>query len=89
MRAFTWPVCTAMVFFGNSRCLTCGTALAFDREPRTLVALAEPLRRCANTAPAACNWGVRADGTLCQSCALTRTLAAHPHPAGDRQAHIR
>jgi len=45
MRAFTCPVCTAMVFFDNSCCLTCGTELAFDWGPRTLVALAEPLQR--------------------------------------------
>lgn len=74
MRAFTCPVCTSMVFFENSRCLTCATELAFDWEPRTLVTLGPPLQRCANAELAACNWGVRADGALCQSCALTRTL---------------
>ncbi len=76
MRAFTCPVCSARVFFENSRCLRCSTPLAFDWEARTVRALEPPLRRCATAELAACNWTVRAAGERCESCALTRTRPA-------------
>ena len=82
MRAFTCPACGARVFFENSRCLACGTALAFDWDARSLVALAAPLRRCATADVAACNWAVRREGDRCTSCALTRTRPADADPAG-------
>jgi len=75
MRAFTCPVCSQLVFFENSACLRCGSALAFDPEVRELVAL-DPdggRPRCANAALAGCNWLAPAPGALCRSCALTRT----------------
>ena len=85
MRAFTCPVCTAMVFFENSRCLTCETELAFAWEPRTLVALDPPRHRCANAGLAACNWAVRDAGALCESCVLTRTRPGDPDAEGLEQ----
>jgi len=85
MRAFTCPVCTAMVFFENSRCLTCETELAFAWESRTLVALDPPRRRCANAELAACNWAVRDAGALCESCVLTRTRPGDPDAEGLEQ----
>ena len=39
MRAFTCPACSAIVFFENSVCLTCGTPIGFDRELRGFRAL--------------------------------------------------
>jgi hypothetical protein len=79
------------VYFENSLCLSCGSALGFDRESLDLVAL-EPTetglvaidgsrreyRVCGNQQIARCNWLLRADesGTLCASCRLT---SVRPH----------
>ena len=75
MRAFTCPVCSQLVFFENSKCLRCGSPLAFDPERRELVALDAdaPRSRCANAGLVGCNWLAPAPGALCESCALTRT----------------
>ena len=70
MRAFTCPACSALVFFENSVCLTCGTPIGFDRELRGFRALtrrrrpadrrpattAVELQPCANVGVAECNW---------------------------------
>ena len=92
MRAFACQNCHQLVFFENSRCLRCGSALGFDpgsRELLTFVAdepgptLVAPdggdrYRRCANAELAACNWVLHDgdDGSLCLSCSLTRTRPA-------------
>jgi hypothetical protein len=76
--AFACPVCRSLIYFENSVCVTCGTALGFDRSQRRMVALestpaglrsvasAEPgaaaLRPCANNSAAACNWLTPVDG---------------------------
>ncbi|HEX4364610.1 MAG TPA: putative zinc-binding metallopeptidase [Solirubrobacteraceae bacterium] len=81
MRAFACGHCGQLVFFENSLCLRCKTALGFVSSQMQLLAL-EPgvaegagLRTCANLTRAACNWMVEAGdpGPLCRSCALTRT----------------
>ncbi len=80
MHAFACPHCAALIWFQNSACLTCGSALGFDRESATLVLLDDrpELLRCANAGVVGCNWlapkGVPAG--LCSSCALTRTRPA-------------
>jgi hypothetical protein len=77
--SFACPVCRALVFFENSRCVTCGSALGFDRGAHTLVAVADPpggeAKPCANATIARCNWlaGPHAPGGLCDACLLTRT----------------
>lgn len=79
MRTFSCPTCGVLVVFENSRCLTCGTGLAYDRAWRTFVAVApDDPRRCANLHLAGCNWlaaGPGPDGerALCECCELTRT----------------
>jgi hypothetical protein len=80
VRAFTCGHCGQLVFFQNSLCLRCRTALGFLPWERTLATL-EPgspqdaLRRCANMTLASCNWLLEDDepGLLCRSCRLTRT----------------
>jgi hypothetical protein len=61
------------LFFENSRCLTCGTAVGYARRVRGFVQV-PPGQRCANAEIAACNWTASdsADG-LCDCCRLTRT----------------
>jgi len=85
MRAFPCPACAGLVFFENSVCLTCGTAIGFVRARRDFVALTPAhvdagrvLRPCANLNIAACNWlaDSSAGQDLCDCCQLTRTRPA-------------
>jgi hypothetical protein len=76
VRAFACPTCRSLVFFGNDRCVTCASWLAYDRVASDLVVVSEDEpRRCANRLIAACNWLVDppTPGGLCGSCRLTRT----------------
>ncbi|SHL00235.1 hypothetical protein SAMN05443637_1162 [Pseudonocardia thermophila] len=77
MRSFACPHCAALVFFANTACLSCGTAIGYSRAERSLVR-ADGRRRCANATIADCNWLLDpADpGDLCSCCALTRTRPA-------------
>jgi hypothetical protein len=100
MRAFACPHCGALVFFENSVCLTCGSALGFYRPDATLVMLRPGTdsglvylapdgtvwQPCANLTLASCNWLAEANAAdgLCSSCALTRT-----RPADDDQTGLR
>lgn len=67
------------MFFENSECLRCGTALGFAPDRLQLVALdRDRYVRCDNALLAECNWllsrGEADDaGGLCRSCKLTRT----------------
>lgn len=78
MLAFACPVCARLVTFESVRCLNCSSELGYEPHERTIVALSggerdTPWRRCANAELAACNWVVREEGRLCESCVLTRT----------------
>jgi hypothetical protein len=83
MRAFTCGHCGQLVFFENSLCLRCGSALGFLPSQLDLVRVDESgPTRCANAGLAQCNWLLDPgdDGPLCRSCRLT-----HARPAdGDR-----
>jgi len=97
MRSLRCPICNARVFFENDRCLTCGSGLGFEPGSFAMVAPSSPSpggpasdglprwARCANVTVARCNWVVPAfaAGSLCASCALTRTRPAD----GDAEAH--
>src|SRR6476469_2277975 len=60
VRSLSCPTCSRSVFFENSRCLACGTAIGFEPETFSMVAVPplEPggpdLVRCANTRVALC-----------------------------------
>ncbi|HEU0316513.1 MAG TPA: putative zinc-binding metallopeptidase, partial [Solirubrobacteraceae bacterium] len=82
MRAFTCGHCGQLVFFENSLCLRCRSALGFVPSALALVDLPPPspgappeLRPCANAGLAQCNWMLEPGdpGSLCRSCRLTRT----------------
>lgn len=83
MRRFTCSVCSAPLFFENSRCLACNTQLGFHRGERVLAALdddgvyrdleGQSLVRCANLTLSGCTWLVREKGDECFSCTLTRS----------------
>jgi hypothetical protein len=82
VRAFACPHCHRQVFFENTRCLNCGTAIGFDPLGRTI---ARAGTYCANREIAGCNWLVERDGELCASCRLTRTRPAD----GDAEDELR
>jgi hypothetical protein len=79
VRSFTCPTCDQPVFFENTECLNCGTALGFDWPSREIVRAGI---RCVNEDLAGCNWLVGAPGELCASCRLTRTRPADDDAAG-------
>jgi hypothetical protein len=79
VRTFACPHCGRLVTFESSTCLHCGTELAFDPEPREIVALGER-SRCANAELAACNWVADRPGGLCPSCARTVVRPADGDP---------
>lgn len=76
MRAFACGHCGRLVTFESTRCLHCGSVLAFDWGTRELLAFpgGEPQPApCVNATLAGCNWLAAAPGELCPSCVLTRT----------------
>ena len=86
MRSFTCDVCGQLLFFDNSSCLQCGSALGFDPGTMGLRAFAIDggslvpadgsdglFKACANQSVAKCNWVLPVDDAegLCMSCRLT------------------
>jgi len=96
VRSFACDVCGRLVFFENSACVHCGSALAFSRELERVVALdgsgrflgprATSQRVCANLDLAGCTWLVDDVGepALCDCCRLTRTRPADDDVVGLR-----
>jgi hypothetical protein len=88
VRAFACGHCRSLVFFENSVCITCQSALGFHRASAELVVLnagtaglrytdadGREFQPCANRKLAVCNWlaEVNAENGLCSCCQLTRT----------------
>ncbi len=82
MRSFTCERCGQLLFFENSVCLRCGSALGFVPSKLDLVVLDEhpEYAVCSNQVLAECNWLIEPgeadpddDYPLCFSCNLTRT----------------
>ena len=84
MRVFHCEVCGAELFFENSVCVTCGSAVGYSREQGTMVAVDSDRPICANLNRCGCNW--IADRLspvgLCFSCTLTRTRPADGDTVG-------
>jgi hypothetical protein len=72
LRSFTCGVCGQLIFFENSACLRCGSALGFDWDARELRARPEQ-PRCANRTVIGCNGLADREGWFCAACVLTRT----------------
>jgi hypothetical protein len=73
MKQLTCPHCHTRVFFEQSLCAQCGTALGFDTACSCMVA-ADAVRPCANRDLIECNWATDARDPYCPSCRLTRTI---------------
>jgi hypothetical protein len=76
------------VFFENTACLRCGSALGFDSGARELVTLSTGAACCANLEAAGCNWLIARAGELCASCRLTRTRPADDDPEALEQFRV-
>lgn len=89
VRDLRCPTCDRPLFFDNDRCLADDTPVGFEPGTFAMVPLVQggAWARCANAELAGCNWVVPADrtGSLCTSCALTRTRPDDD----DGQAHER
>jgi hypothetical protein len=84
VRAFHCEVCGAELFFENSVCVTCGSAVGYSREQGTMVAVNADHPICANLNRCGCNWIADPTSTtgLCFSCTLTRTRPADGDTVG-------
>jgi hypothetical protein len=84
VRAFHCEVCGAELFFENSVCVTCGSAVGYSRAQGTMAAVSADHPICANLNRCGCNWiadPASAVG-LCFSCTLTRTRPADSDAVG-------
>lgn len=92
MRAFVCRNCGSALYFENSTCVTCGTALGFSRAERAIVPVDDRGRYidadgyiwwvCRNLHLSGCTWLSRFEGGLCFSCELTRTRPSDADVAG-------
>lgn len=92
MRAFVCRNCGNALYFENSTCIACGTALGYSREERAIVGLNEAGTyldpegrqwwRCRNDRLSGCTWLCESENGLCFSCRLTRTRPSDADIAG-------
>jgi hypothetical protein len=88
MIAFHCRVCGAQLFFENSVCISCGSALGYARQEQAIVPVDEQGRYvdndglvwwvCANLDISGCTWLARLQGGQCEACDLTRTRPEPP-----------
>jgi hypothetical protein len=84
VRVFQCEVCGAELFFENSVCVTCGSAVGYSRQQHAMVTVNADRPICANLNRCGCNWiadPASAIG-LCFSCTLTRTRPADGDAVG-------
>ncbi|AEQ52416.1 zinc-binding metallopeptidase family protein [Pelagibacterium halotolerans] len=73
MRLFTCPNCRQTVYFDNSACGRCGTAIGYDPAANRTVAISDAAPYCANAEHGACNW-IAPQGGLCTACRHNETV---------------
>lgn len=86
MKAFSCRVCGNALYFENSLCVSCGTALGYSRNEHEIVPVDEDGRYvdreglvwhvCANLNLSGCTWLATVERGQCFSCDLTRTRPA-------------
>ena len=92
MKSFRCQVCDSQLFFENSRCVTCGTALGFSRAAAAIVPVDDQGRYvdaaglvwhvCRNLDLSGCTWLAPLEGGQCSACDLTRTRPSDADPEG-------
>lgn len=95
MKSFRCRECDNNLYFENSVCVSCGSALGFSRAERAIVPVDEAGRYvddagatwfvCANLDLSGCTWLTDVEGGQCSACALTRTRPADDDEVGMRQ----
>ncbi|MGB0099206.1 MAG: putative zinc-binding metallopeptidase [Nocardioides sp.] len=83
MKAYRCRVCDNPLYFENSRCVSCGSALGYARQERAVVPVDESGRYvdaggrdwwvCTNLGLSGCTWLAAVEGGQCAACDLTRT----------------
>lgn len=83
MKAFSCGVCSAVLFFGSSQCLSCGTLLGYSRDRGDIVPVNDhgvhvdpddkAWHLCRNMHLSGCTWLSDSDDGYCFSCRLTRS----------------
>ncbi len=83
MKDFRCRACASPLFFENSICVTCGTALGYSRREVAIVPVDSAGRYvdagglvwhvCRNLNLSGCTWLAPLEGGQCESCDLTRT----------------
>ncbi|GAB4007489.1 zinc-binding metallopeptidase family protein [Nocardioides ultimimeridianus] len=86
MKAFRCRACDNPLYFENSLCVSCGSALGFSRAERAIVPVDEQGRYvdgsgavwwvCVNLNVSGCTWLAPLEGGQCFACDLTRTRPA-------------
>lgn len=76
MRLFTCENCTQPVYFENTGCVACGTALGYQPDANAMLAVRQGRLRCENAQHEACNWLVPEGSTdaFCRSCRHNVTI---------------
>ncbi|GAA1732050.1 zinc-binding metallopeptidase family protein [Aeromicrobium alkaliterrae] len=98
MRAFTCSTCDNRLFFENSLCVSCGSALGYWRESADIVVVDADGRFvdpegyvwhvCPNLNLTGCTWLTRLEGEPCEACRLTRTRPADDDAIGLSQLPV-
>jgi hypothetical protein len=91
VKSFRCQVCDSQLFFENSRCVTCGTALGFSRAAAAIVPVDQGRyvdaaglvwHVCRNLDLSGCTWLAPLEGGQCSACDLTRTRPSDADPEG-------
>ncbi|WP_460789308.1 zinc-binding metallopeptidase family protein [Nocardioides maradonensis] len=92
MKAFSCRACGNRLFFENSVCVSCGTALGYSRGEGAIVPVDAQGRYvdagglvwwvCRNLNLSGCTWLSTVEGGQCFSCDLTRTRPSDDDPVG-------
>jgi hypothetical protein len=92
VKAFRCRVCDSPLYFENSVCVSCGTALGFSRAERAIVPVDDAGRYvdaaglvwhvCANLNLSGCTWLAPLESGQCFACDLTRTRPNDDDTAG-------
>lgn len=95
MKAFTCRTCSSRLFFENSVCVACGTALGYARAEQAIVPVDESgtyvdpaglvWQVCRNLNLSGCTWLAAEPGGQCAACDLTRTRPADDDSEGMAQ----
>src|SRR6478735_3125809 len=98
VKAYRCRVCDNPLYFENSICVSCGTALGFARQERAIVPVDQQGRYvdatgliwwvCKNLNRSGCTWLAKDQGAQCDACDLTRTRPADDDLQGLEQFRL-